>query len=312
MDDNSVLAEEISKFDGDFAFLIGNGINKYMSGAVSWNEFLIYLIKDKKLQLPESVIKTLENSESKPYLTFPEIFSLANIAWKNQKSEKEKSLKRYTAEFFSDPLRPCKLLEYAARTHKNIITTNYDFNIEKRLKIKESPAKIPSISGISKKSYYYYLFEYFSAPDSAKVWHIHGHLKKPGSIKIGLEDYSNTFNYIKKNLFSDGKEHYNPAHGEKWLGWESCLGPLMSKPLVIAGCGLQSEELLLRQLLLYKFHARNTKKSERKDFSAGIYLSGPEKDKNKKAFLESLGFYFIEFENYSDIYNNKIWDQLSN
>ena len=85
----------------------------------------------------------------------------------------------------------------------------------------------------------------------------------------------------------------------------------MTKPLVIAGCGLQSEELLLRQLLLYNFRSRISKASKRKSFSGGIYLSGPGKDKNKKAFLESLGFSFIEFENYSDIYDNKTWDTLS-
>ena len=35
--------------------------------------------------------------------------------------------------------------------------------------------------------------------------------------------------------------------------------------------------------------------------------TGPERDKNKKAFLESLGFSFIEFEKYSDIYDNTVW-----
>ena len=302
--------ENIEAFKGDFAFLIGNGINKFMSGSVSWNDLLMLLINKKNLQLPQSVINVLKNSESKNYLTFPEIFSLADAAWQNQKSKKENTLKKEIVELFCQKPGPCKLLKYAARTGKNIITTNYDFNIEKSLEIKNTPVKIANIPGISQKSHYYYLFECFSAPDSAKVWHIHGHCKKPGSIKIGLEDYSNTFSYIKNNLFTDGEKHYNPADGEQWLGFSSCLGPLMTKPLVIAGCGLQSEELLLRQLLLYNFHARNTKKSEHKDFSAGIYLSGPEKDKNKKAFLESLGFTFIEFGNYFDIYDNKIWDKL--
>ena len=82
--------EKISKYNGDFVFLIGNGINKFMNGAVSWNELLRCLICNKELQLPESLKAVLDGSESKTYLTFPEIFSLANIEWQKQKSRKEK------------------------------------------------------------------------------------------------------------------------------------------------------------------------------------------------------------------------------
>lgn len=39
--------------------------------------------------------------------------------------------------------------------------------------------------------------------------------------------------------------------------------------------------------------------------------TGPERDKNKKAFLESLESSFIEFEKYSDIYDNTVWEKLS-
>ena len=303
--------EKISKYNGDFVFLIGNGINKFMNNAVSWNDLLMHLIRDKGLQLPESLKNVLKGDESKVYLTFPEIFSLANIEWEKQKSRKDKSLKKEIVDYFNRMPEPCKLLNYAACTRKNIITTNYDFNIEKVLKINTVPTTLPNITDISKKSPYYYLFECFTKVDSAKVWHIHGHCRKPGSIKIGIEDYSNTLSYVKSKLFRNGSNHINPADGNQWYGFGSCLGPFVTKPLVIAGCSLQSDELLLRQLLLYNFHARNTKDTQRSPFPGGIYLSGPQKDKNKKAFLESLGFSFVEFENYSDIYNNDIWNKLS-
>ena len=32
--------EKISEYNGDFVFLIGNGINKFMNNAVSWNDLL--------------------------------------------------------------------------------------------------------------------------------------------------------------------------------------------------------------------------------------------------------------------------------
>ena len=306
--------EKISEYNGDFVFLIGNGINKFMNNAVSWNDLLMHLIRDKGLQLPESLKNVLKGDESKVYLTFPEIFSLANIEWEKQKLPKDNSLKKEIILFFLKQKKPwasCALLDYAARTRKNIITTNYDFNIEKVLKINTAPTTLPNITDISKKSPYYYLFECFTKVDSAKVWHIHGHCGKSSSVKLGIDDYSNTFSYIKARLFRNGLDHINPADGNQWYGFASCLGPFITKPLVIAGCGLQSDELLLRQLLLYNFRARNIKDTKRSPFPGGIYLSGPQKDKNKKAFLESLGFSFVEFENYSDIYNNDIWNKLS-
>ena len=84
--------EKISEYNGDFVFIIGNGINKFMNGAVSWNDLLRHLIRDKGLQLPESLKNVLKGDESKVYLTFPEIFSLANIEWQKQKIFPRKKL----------------------------------------------------------------------------------------------------------------------------------------------------------------------------------------------------------------------------
>lgn len=117
---------------------------------------------------------------------------------------------------------------------------------------------------------------------------------------------------METHLFSKDGKYFPPWEGNGGLGESSCLGPFFTKPLVIVGCGLQSEEVLLRGLLLHKLrgvHRSQGSKSPIKN--GGLYLSGSSnEDQDKKAFFEAVGIEFLCFQDYADIYDNPTWAEL--
>lgn len=139
MAENKFLRERLSRYSGDFTFLIGNGINLYFQQALSWNKLLSRMVEKKGLALPRSVLNVLNAKESQPGLTFPEIASLIE-KMNNAEGGSATSLKQAIAACFEGKDSCCALLDYAQRTQKDIITTNYDFTIEDSLGIRRSPS----------------------------------------------------------------------------------------------------------------------------------------------------------------------------
>ena len=309
MTENDFLREKLSRYSGNFTFLIGNGINLYFQQSLSWNKLLSRIIEKNGLALPRSVLNVLNAKKSQPGLTFPEIASLIEGISKAEDGSRQ-SLKKAIAACFEGKGSCCALLDYAQRTQKNIITTNYDFTIEDSLGIRRFPRS--KEAPVSNKSLYHYLFECFKEENSARVWHIHGHCHSPRSIRITLEDYVNTLKYMETCLFLKNGKHFSPWDGNGWLGESSCLGTFFNKPLVIVGCGLQSEEVLLRGLLLRKLRkVQPSPRSKSPVKNGGLYLSGPSnEDRGKKAFFEAVGIEFVRFQNYVDLYDNPVWAEL--
>ena len=309
MTESDFFREKLPRCSGDFAFLIGNGINRYFQQALSWSALLSRTINRNHLNFPDSVREILKEGKSKSCLSFPEIASLIEEMRKAEGGSGE-WLKKEIASCFREKVSRCALLDYAQRTQKDIITTNYDFTIEDSLGISRSPK--PAKAPIGRRSLYHYLFEYFEKENSARVWHIHGHCGRIKSIRITLEDYINALNYIKNHLFSKDGNYCPPWEGSGWPGGSGCLGPFFTKPLVIVGCGLQSEEVLLRGLLLRKLHGDIRSKGRKSPIkNGGFYLSGESGENNdKKAFFEAVGIEFVSFRDYADLYDNPAWTEL--
>lgn len=291
-------------------FLVGNGFNRYVSNASSWADVLKYI--STKNCIDNSALHNFTFSSG---MSFPEMFSIIeakhDLEGRNKVDKNKKSLREEIANFLLTKKEiECGFLKFVKEKCSNIITTNFDFRLEECLKINcTKEINSPSNDNVSKSSHYYYLFQYFGKKDGPKVWHIHGHCIRPSSLKLSLSNYTCTLDYIKKKLFvdnDDNKKHISPKDKEgKWIGYSSCLGQFFTdKKLVIIGCGLDSQETLLRELLIYK--CRYWEGNE----PMGYYLCTTEEIKNnpgKKAFFNALNIQVVEFENYDEIYNGEIW-----
>lgn len=301
--------KQILKETNEITFIIGNGFNRYISQAPSWRDVLINVAN--KCNIDTS---NLNNFLFSSGLSYPEMFSIIEAIHDNPENKfiNEKStisLRKEIANFLLNKENldclDCKLVKYLNNAKANIITTNFDFNLEFELYKKPNLHKTDLT--INQSSIYYYLFQYFGDENGPKVWHIHGHCKRPSSLRLSLSNYTCTLDYIKKKLFANNVgEHISPKKLDGWVGVNSCLGQFFAnKKLVIIGCGLDSQEILLRELLIYKYRSWMNGA-----IPMGYYLCTKEeikKDPSKQCFFNALNIQVVEFDNYDEIYNGDFW-----
>ena len=292
-------------------FLVGNGFNRYVSKAPSWADVLKSI--SNRICIDNSDLNNFTFSSG---MSFPEMFSIIeakhDLESRNKVDKNKKSLREEITDFLlSEKEIECGFLKFVKDNCSNIITTNFDFRLEECLEINSTKEiNSPSNDNVSKSSHYFYLFQYLGKNDGPKVWHIHGHCKRPSSLKLSLSNYTCTLDYIKKKLFvanGDNKKHISPKDKEgKWVGASSCLGQFFTdKKLVIIGCGLDSQETLLRELLIYK------RRCWEGNDPMGYYLCTKEEirdNQGKEVFFNALNIQVIEFDNYDEIYNGEIWE----
>lgn len=311
---NDKLAELLRKKE-NITFLVGNGFNRYVQSTPSWADVIKYVAK--KALNDENVYKSLNNFVFSSGMSYPEMFSIIESKYLTNKKDQgvcnndcfHESLRNLIADFLKKNQQlSCGFIDYIKDSKANIITTNFDFGIEKALGINHP--KINRANGSGNRSpRYSYLFHYFGENNSYKVWHIHGHCLNRGSLRLSLSDYTLTLDYIKKNLFVDNDgNHVSPRESFGWVGATSCVGPFFKKNiLIIIGCGLDSQEVLLRELLIYK-----SRGWERRLGLMGYYLctqKEADEEKGKMNFFKSLNIEVVTFDDYSDIYNSDIWNR---
>lgn len=154
---------------------IRNGLNRLSDDGSSWNNLLNKLAGNPKTQ------HELEIRNAKPFtLWFEEISSKNRV----------KTLKETISNHLIKSIKPNdyhrKIMSLGAQ---NIITTNYDYNLE------NSTGDV-WISNNSARETYYSLFRRHSF-NKNNIWHIHGELEPINSIMLGHEQYSG---YIHKVL----------------------------------------------------------------------------------------------------------------
>ena len=88
--------------------------------------------------------------------------------------------------------------------------------------------------------------------DECAVWHIQGAANRYKSIQLGFEDYINAIIHLKwlQSHSPDAKNHYAEPWEDDFVLKNSWLRLFFTRTLVIVGCGINSEELFLRWLLL--------------------------------------------------------------
>ena len=308
-----------------YAFVLGNGINYYLrNSVVSWKELLDNFIRVNKDSLEElsfaSQSKDVTNTE---IVNLIEVFADKELGAGNPAAAMRKKLMAFLKERLSFKAPgECALLDAAWGKH-HILTTNFDESIEKyisrsikrRLKGCEAKARNKEENVHSNNGDYPWN-RFWGLKDCPKerspldhhntIWHIHGKLdnKTSCSVLFSLTRYVNAIKRV---------ELWKMASPEKWPGRNTWVNIFYNEPLIIAGLGLENQEVFLRTLLIernrhWKKQKKDGKiKKEPKSFYLVRKTDDDKKATDGRAFLRALGFEVVEFESTEDLYNNNNW-----
>jgi len=172
---------------------IGNGLNRCLTNAVSWDAILKELVR--KLDIPGV-------AQDEATLEFERILNEALILDENRNADIYKSVKMDIAR----QLQMYKLPENSLH-HKYIslpmdcfLTTNYDYTLEAAIDCSLNYRHIKSGSSEKKFS----LYRKQKIKDQC-IYHIHGESKAPASICLGFEHYVGILGKLKSVLFEHQK-----------------------------------------------------------------------------------------------------------
>ncbi len=196
------------------------------------------------------------------------------------------------------------IASFAKKNEIPILTTNYDSLLGDAVKAHFHDFGSGASSEIHPISCCYTTKR---KPDVAKfgIWHINGMIKYPKSILIGLSHYIRALENIRKNLFLPNKYNAEIFQGNHW-GFTSLsntwVNLIFSRSLFITGLSLETDEVLLRWLLLEraKYYALFPYKQKK-----GWYIirQGDQISPGKKCFLKSVGIEIIQVPDYDAMYN---------
>ncbi len=325
-------------------FLIGNGVCRYL-GAPSWGQVL-QKVMDKFVKKEGSIVPELQsfldaNSDHEAGFSYPEIYT--SFLLDQEKSKSKDSFKKYLKDILENPAT-CALLQYVLLKKTQILTPNYDFFIERALgfptvktskiqfsKAREAPNSevYPYGEYISEKQHKDLWLEPSTAgkkdtghyiTDSCAVWHIHGTISHSKSIMLGFEDYVNAIIHLKKlqSQCPDAENHYAEPWEDNFPMKNSWLRLFFTRPLIIVGCSINSQEMFLRWLLLRRQRQDAIRRTKNPNdcfqMPVTYYLDTQveadrktELDRARQLYFKSLGIKIIRVKDYLTLYDGQQW-----
>lgn len=287
-------------------FLLGNGLNLFAKDKCSgfsmpsWGELISIIAKDINFKALRSLEK---NMKVYSRISYPEIFT---ILLRNTDMCVKSKVCKIIAKHSPTEIHS-SFVKYCIKNRSPIITTNYDFLLEKSVGIlseKNTKEKIHKTYPITRCYTLQELFTVNPMTDFA-IWHLQGYVDRRESIRLGFIDYANQLVWFKKQLptLEDVKSNRIKADS---LFDHSLLAPFFKKKLCIIGSRLDQSELVLRWLLLrrslfWKYFDNNSCCNT--DSGWFIYKDKKE-DNGLNFFLNSIGITPIPVNEYSDIYSS--------
>lgn len=226
--------------------LVGNDINNLSKG-YSWNDLLNDLIsfvgaRDKIRPLGEQFP-----------LFYEEIWAFAGSRGKVTEADVKEYIASKVIKIPQNDLHS----KIATLPFENILTTNYEFTLEKALS-GDSPS-VSNLGIIQEKRYS--LFRRTS--NGAKsVWHIHGDAQRPSSMALGYEHYAGYLQHMR-NYVADGVSYEKVSFDSLTrrlkqsteLEYSSWVDFFFTHDVHIVGLGLDFVEIHLWWLLTYRARA---------------------------------------------------------
>ncbi len=216
---------------------VGNGINLGITG-ISWGE------------LVNRLVNTYTNNEIgyDPNKPFPILFeTIVNKAKELQLGDEKRILTAVC--FYCREIEGNSIHKIILDKYNSIITTNYDYNIEKTVNEKWTRNEYRETK--------YSLYRFRKNKDKT-IWHIHGEDFTPSSICLGYDHYSGFLQYIREYVVGQ-KEGYESiihrilAHDTKINSW---IDHFFFSDIDIIGSKLEFVEIELWWLIIYRFRIK--------------------------------------------------------
>lgn len=273
--------------------LLGNGLNNIEDG-YTWTDLVKDLVNDT------GVKKLVNVDKNKPFpLLYEEIY--LNAAREN--GMKERSIKELICSKIRE-MKPNILHQKIMRMQfENILTTNYDHNLERASG--NEPTKMEN-QGIIKEGKYS-LFR-VNQIGKTTLWHIHGECNSPSSITLGYDQYSGCLQKIRNYVVTGTDRTYklkfasllmrfkkNEIHFDSWIDY------FFKKDIYIMGLKLDFVEMHLWWLLTIRARWKLERKINLKNKITYFYPGKYETDiKHKLELLRSVEVLPVKMGNTDD------------
>lgn len=309
MSQKDLIKIELKERSSHFAFLYGNGVNKYINKDFpDWKTLLNNLYKE--------IIGSKVNCKFKG-ISYTELYEILKLKLReNGDANSEVTILNKVIEMIdttnkADYQNPFNIAMYY---DVPVLTTNFDRNLDSEMK--KSILKVKNEHQFSN----YYPWNVYYAPKNAGskknvygygVWHINGSVDYKRSVKLGVKAYMNMVSKAKNYLHDCGKnslfckQEGDDSDGQihPWKGANTWLELFFNCSLCIIGLSLDENETFLRWLLIQRASFNMDRRDNRRK---GWYLCRQkdiDKYDGKRLFLETVGIQIIEFNEYSEIYD---------
>ena len=277
--------QKIHKGLGRAAFFIGNGVNLSARIMPSWKELLADLA-DKTLTIRT---EGLSNTE---------IYNLIEINSTVAGNFKKKVCTRLTLQVAYNLGVHKRLMQFARETNSPVLTTNFDTALSESI-----GAKLTHLDPRGFSRYYpwksYYGFEKHKLPtDGFGIWHVHGGIKYPDSIRLGLTDYMGSVEKTRKLLYNGYDSLFRGKRADRWNGHQTWLHIWFNMPIIMFGFGFGVDEIFLRWLLIERKRLCN----QRMEPFELYYVTKGDPPSGVTNFLTQLGATIVYVDDFKEIY----------
>jgi len=257
--------------------LVGNGINN-IQNTYKWKNLILDLIDyvGAKGQI---------NINKKP---FPLLYEEIYLKEAKKNGLREDQIKSFIAEK-TNQIQPNEIhKEISNVKFRNILTTNYDYNLERAQGLKKGDLENIGVVKESKYSLFRCINNFGN-----KIWHIHGECNFPRTITLGYEHYSGYLQHMRNYVVTGTGDSYNRKFKSLRkrlksgiVKLESWIDYFFKKNIFIIGLRLDFVEIHLWWLLTYSARIKFTKQIPIKNKIFYFYPANLS-NKNKLDFLKS-------------------------
>lgn len=263
--------------------------------------------------LPASMKCEALSSNEAHGITYTEIFDLAVLhSGRNAFGSRLDKVARELKERVVTRLRKARVgkgheqvVAYCKNNRLPLLTTNFDLTFEQLV------GGAPHTTSRMNRRYYpwntYYAEQEHKRPlSSFGIWHVHGSIEYPDSLRLGLNDYTGAMQRIRSEFLPFASWVFNKKRGETPDAAKRLEGTwieiFLTRSPIIVGLELAPYDTLLRWLLLRRAAAHFKLPVQA---PGGIYLSC-KKDKSKQGmeeFFRLLNIQIITVDDYPHCYD---------
>ena len=271
------------------ALVLGNGINMYSDPAAprkTWNTMMTQiwtnLLNKTRSVVPDGI-------------TYTEFYDICALVIDT------KLLRNHIVSFVQNTYLPTNYTQMLVPRLKQIdvpvLTTNFDHCLEdgtmKKRIMKLSNGKPSGFSYFYPWCSYYAENVLASPLEGFGVWYINGTIDYPKSIRLGLSEYMGLGSQLRKAIFDlfQAREKYGNNYENYWDKANTWLNILFHKSICICGLGLDTNEPVLRWLLIER--QRYIKQFNLTGMK-GWFLTDRKIKDGQQLFLDSVGFEVVQ------------------